>query len=261
MLFRSKSPEPASKSIAAQLADALTDGGWRSRLRKEQIAPLGDWLIWLFMGGRGTGKTLAGGNFVHELVQSGKYGRIALVAPTASDCRDTMIEGVSGILTTAPNWNRPEYEPSKRKLTWPNGASATAFSSEEPERLRGPGHDAAWADELGAWNQPQDTWDQLQFTLRHGSDPRICVTTTPRPVKLLRDLLSRDGRDVVVTRGSTYDNFANLAPSFVEAIKARYEGTRLGRQEIFAEMLSDTQAPYGNSTGSTATVWNVLRRN
>ncbi len=227
-------------SLASALADTLADGGWRARLRKEQLAPLGDWLIWLFMGGRGTGKTLAGGNFVHELVQSGKYGRIALVAPTASDCRDTMIEGVSGILTTAPNWNRPEYEPSKRKLTWPNGASATAFSSEEPERLRGPGHDAAWADELGAWNQPQDTWDQLQFTLRHGSDPRICVTTTPRPVKLLRDLLKRDGRDVVVTRGNTYDNFANLAPSFIEAIKARYEGTRLGRQEIFAEMLSDT---------------------
>jgi phage terminase large subunit-like protein len=138
-------------SLAAALADTLADGGWRARLRKEQLAPLGDWLIWLFMGGRGTGKTLAGGNFVHELVQSGKYGRVALVAPTASDCRDTMIEGVSGIMETAPNWNRPEYEPSKRKLTWPNGASATAFSSEEPERLRGPGHDAAWCDELGAW--------------------------------------------------------------------------------------------------------------
>jgi predicted phage terminase large subunit-like protein len=230
----------SQRSLASQLADTLADGGWRSRLRKEQLAPLGEWLIWLFMGGRGTGKTLAGGHFVHELVASGKYGRIALVAPTASDARDTMVEGVSGILETAPNWNRPTYEPSKRRLTWPNGAFATAFSSEEPERLRGPGHDASWCDEVGAWNQPQETWDQLQFTLRHGSDPRICVTTTPRPTKLLRDLLAREGRDVVVSRGSTFDNAANLAPAFVEAIKARYEGTRLGRQEIYAELLSDT---------------------
>jgi phage terminase large subunit-like protein len=227
-------------SLASALADSLADGGWRSRLRKEQLAPLGDWLIWLFMGGRGTGKTLAGGHFIHELVASGKYGRLALVAPTTSDARDTMIEGVSGILATAPNWNRPTYEPSKRRLVWPNGATATTFSSEEPERLRGPGHDGAWADELGAWENAQSTWDQLQFTLRHGTDPRICVTTTPRPTKLLRDMLAREGRDVIVTRGSTYDNFANLAPSFIEAIKARYEGTRLGRQEIFAEMLSDT---------------------
>jgi phage terminase large subunit-like protein len=227
-------------SLANTLADTLADGGWRARLRKEQLAPLGEWLIWLFLGGRGTGKTLAGGHFVHELVASGKYGRIALVAPTASDCRDTMVEGVSGLLETAPNWNRPTYEPSKRRLTWPNGASATAFSAEEPERLRGPGHDAAWADELGAWQNAQSTWDQLQFTLRHGSDPRICVSTTPRPTKLLRDLLAREGKDVVVTRGSTYDNAANLAPAFIAAIKARYEGTRLGRAEIFAEMLSDT---------------------
>ncbi len=214
------------RSLAGSLADALADGGWRSRLRKEQLAPLGEWLIWLFMGGRGAGKTLSGGHFIHELVQSGRYGRVALVAPTAADARDTMIEGVSGLLETAPNWNRPTYEPSKRKLTWPNGAIATAFSSEEPERLRGPGHDAGWADELGAWQNAQATWDQLQFTMRHGSDPRICVTTTPRPTKLLRDLLAREGRDVVVTKGSTYDNFQNLAPAFIEAIKAQFENTQ-----------------------------------
>src|SRR5690242_4076735 len=166
-------------SLASKLADALADGGWRARARKEQLAPAGDWYIWLLLAGRGFGKTLAGAGWVHELVQNG-YGRIALVAPTAADARDVMVEGISGILETAPNWNRPVYEPSKRRLTWPNGATATTFSSEESERLRGPNHDAAWCDELGAWNEPQATWDQLQFTLRSGAAPRVTVTTTPK---------------------------------------------------------------------------------
>jgi phage terminase large subunit-like protein len=229
------------RSIAGALADALADGGWRARARKEQIAPLGEWRIWLLLAGRGFGKTIAGANWVHELVQSGKYGRIAMVAPTAADARDTMIEGVSGILETAPNWNRPVYEPSKRKLTWPNGAVATAFSSEEPERLRGPGHDAAWSDEAAAWNDAQATWDQLQFTLRHGSDPRICVTTTPKPIALIKQLVAQEGKGVIITRGSTFDNAANLAPSFLDAIRARYENTRLGKQELHAALLLDVQ--------------------
>jgi predicted phage terminase large subunit-like protein len=227
------------RSLASQLADALADGGWRARARIEQLAPLGAWRIWLLLAGRGFGKTLAGSGWVHELVQAG-YGRIALVAPTAADARDVMVEGVSGILETAPNWNRPQYEPSKRRLTWPNGASATTFSSEESERLRGPNHDAAWCDELGAWNEPQATWDQLQFTLRTGADPRITITTTPKPFPLLRALVAREGRDVVITRGSTFANAANLAPGFLDAITLRYGGTRIGRQEIEAELLSDT---------------------
>ena len=228
------------RSLASQLADVLADGGWRARARAEQLAPVGDWHIWLLLAGRGFGKTLAGSGWVHELIETGNYGRIALVAPTAADARDVMVEGVSGILETAPNWNGPAYEPSKRRLTWPNGATATTFSSEESERLRGPNHDAAWCDELGAWNEPQATWDQLQFTLRAGSDPRITVTTTPKPFPLLRALVAREGKDVVITRGSTFANADNLAPSFLEAIKARYGGTRLGRQEIEAELLSDT---------------------
>lgn len=227
-------------SLASQLADVLADGGWRAKARTEQLAPAGDWYIWLLLAGRGFGKTLAGSGWVHELVQSGQYGRIALVAPTSADARDVMVEGISGILETAPNWSRPTYEPSKRRLTWPNGAMATTFSSEESERLRGPNHDAAWCDELGAWNEPQATWDQLQFTLRTGANPRVTVTTTPKPFPLLRNLVSREGKDVVITRGSTFANAANLAPGFLEAIKARYGGTRLGRQEIEAELLSDT---------------------
>jgi phage terminase large subunit-like protein len=226
-------------SIAEQIAAALEDGGWRSRARPEQLAPEGNWRIWLILAGRAFGKTLAGANWVHELIQSGKYGRVALVGPTVSDLRDTMIEGISGILSTAPNWNRPTYEPSRRRLTWPNGAIATCYSSEEPERLRGPNHDAAWCDELGAWTEPQSSWDMLSFTLRAGPDPRIVISTTPKPFPLLRALVAREGTDVVITRGSTFANADNLAPAFVDAMRARYEGTRLGRQELFAELLLD----------------------
>jgi predicted phage terminase large subunit-like protein len=151
-----------------------------------------------------------------------------------------MVEGESGLLRLAPAWNVPDYEPSKRRLTWRNGATATLFSAEEADRLRGPQFHAAWADELAAWPDAQGVWDMLMFGLRLGQHPRWLVTTTPRPVKLLKALLAREGRDVVVTRGSTFENEANLAPTFIQALRDRYEGTRLGRQEINAELLSDT---------------------
>ena len=152
-----------------------------------------------------------------------------------------MVEGESGILSICPNSNRPTYEPSKRRLTWPNGVIATMFSSEEPERLRGPQHGAAWCDELGAWRNVSETWSMLQFGLRLGKRPRQVITTTPKPIKLLRELVARYGQDVVITRGSTYDNRANLAPSFFSQIVKVYEGTRLGRQELNAEILDDVQ--------------------
>jgi phage terminase large subunit-like protein len=243
MLFHrsSKSPEPPSQSVAAQLADALADGGWRSRARPEQLAPEGDWWNgWLLMAGRGFGKTRTGAEWVKEHVEAGTAGRIALIAPTAGDARDVMVEGPAGILAVSSSWCRPEYEPSKRRLTWPNGATASTFSSEEADRLRGPQHDLAWADEIAAMTAPGDVWDMLMFGLRIGAHPRWLATTTPKPVKLLRELIAREGRDVVVTRGSTFANAANLAPSFLQAIEARYAGTRLGRQEIEAELLSDT---------------------
>ncbi|MFK4400812.1 phage terminase large subunit-like protein [Bradyrhizobium elkanii] len=228
-------------SLASQLADVLADGGWRAKARPNQIPQEGDWLGWLLMAGRGFGKTFTGAGWVSELVETGAAGRIALVAPTAADARDTMVEGQSGLLRLAPSWNRPIYEPSKRRLTWPNGATATTFSSEEADRLRGPEHDAAWADELAAWTDAQSSWDMLMFGLRLGKHPRWLVTTTPKPIKLLKELLAREGRDVVVTRGSTLDNAANLPPSFLKAIQDRYGGTRLGRQEINAELLEDVQ--------------------
>jgi phage terminase large subunit-like protein len=227
-------------SVAGQLAATLADGGWRAKARPSQLPPPGPFNGWVVCAGRGFGKNRLASEWIHEEVQAKRAGRIALAAPTAADARDTVVEGESGLLQTAPSWCRPEYEPSKRKLTWPNGAVAHTFSSEEADRLRGPQFDLAFADELAAWHDPQATWDMLMFGLRLGGHPRWLVTTTPRPISLLKELLAREGADVVVTRGSTFENAANLAPTFLEAIRKRYEGTRLGKQEIFAEMLSDT---------------------
>jgi phage terminase large subunit-like protein len=229
-----------ANSLAKKLASTLEDGGWRTKARPEQLPPAGDWNGWIVCAGRGFGKTRCGAEWVQEGVQNGAAKRIALVGPTASDVRDVMVEGPAGILTIAPEWMRPTYEPSKRRLTWPNGAVATMFSAEEADRLRGPQHDLLWADELAAWQNCQDTWDMAMFGLRLGDRPRWLVTTTPKPVRTLRDLLTRVGQDVVLTKGSTFDNSANLAPSFLAAMKQRYEGTRLGRQELNAELLSDT---------------------
>jgi len=223
-------------TIAAQLADVLADGGWRSKARPSQLPPPGDWNGWAVVAGRGFGKSWVGANYTNEMAES--VGRIALIGATAADVRDTMVEGESGILRTAPSWFRPIYEPSKRRLEWPNGATATLFSSEEPDRLRGPQFAFGWLDEFAAWQNIQSTWDMFSFGLRLGQHPRWLVTTTPRAVKLLKEILARD--DVVITSGSTFENAANLAPPFLEAIRRRYEGTRLGRQELHAELLTDT---------------------
>ena len=192
--------------------------------------------MWLVLAGRGWGKTKTGAEWIRSRVRNPR-ARIALVGPTASDVRDVMIEGESGIMASSPPWDRPIYEPSKRRLTWKNGAVATAFSGEEPDRLRGPQHTDAWADELAAWKYP-DTWDQLMFGLRLGQDPRVLVTTTPRPIPIVKQLLGDP--TTRITRGSTFDNRANLADAFIDKIRKKYEGTRLGRQELFAEVLDDT---------------------
>lgn len=210
---------------------------WRFWGRPAQLAPDGDWLWWAIVAGRGFGKTRSGAEWIREEVEAGRARRVALVAPTAADARDTMALGESGLVAVSPPWARPDYEPSKRLVTWPNGATALLFSAEEPERLRGPQFDAAWCDELGAWKYQRETWDMLAFGLRLGV-PRGVITTTPRPTALLRELL--EDEDVRVTKGSTYDNAGNLAPSFLERLRKRYEGTRLGRQELFAELLTDT---------------------
>ena len=217
----------------------IEDGGWRSRARPSQLPPSGDWQGWLILAGRGFGKSWCGANWTNEIAETRQAGRIALVGATAADVRDTMVEGVSGILATAPAWFRPGYEPSKRRITWPNGAIATLFSAEEADRLRGPQHDAAWCDELAAWEKAQDAWDMLMFGLRLGKHPRWLVSTTPRPLPIIKSLVARVGRDVVLSRGNTFENAANLAPVFLDQLRERYEGTRLGRQEIEAAILSD----------------------
>lgn len=162
--------------------------------------------------------------------------RGAMVAATAADVRDVLIEGESGILNISPDNFRPNYEPSKRRLTWPNGTVATLFSADEPDRLRGPQYHWAICDELAAWRRPE-TWDMLMFGLRLGNSPQVAVATTPRPVKLIKQLM--DDSSTHVTRGSTYENRDNLAPSFFQQIVGKYEGTRLGRQELNAEILED----------------------
>lgn len=212
---------------------------WRFWARESQLPPHGEeWRTWMVQAGRGFGKTRVGAEWVRSIAErTAKPVRIALVAPTAADARDTMVEGESGLLAISPPWFRPTYEPSKRRVTWPNGTRATLFSADEPERLRGPQHHFAWCDEVGSWFYPE-AWDQLQFGLRLGDRPRAVVTTTPRPTQLIRRILS--AHDTVITRGSTFDNAANLAPSFVSEIRKIYEGTRLGRQELYAELLDDT---------------------
>ncbi len=209
---------------------------WPIWARPDQLEPEGDHRYFMACAGRGWGKTRAGTEWVRTQIESGKSSRAIIVAATAADLRDTLVEGPSGLMTICPPWNRPLYEPSKRRLTWKNGATVALYSSEEPDRLRGVNADLLLADELAAWKYPA-AWDMALFALRLGSNPRAMITTTPRPTKIIRELLKRD--DCFVVRGSTYDNRANLAPQFIEEIVRRYEGTRLGRQEIHAEVLDD----------------------
>ena len=215
---------------------SLLEYDWEFWARANQLPPVGDWSYWMILAGRGFGKTRTGAEWVRAQIGAGKK-RLALVGPTAADVRDVMVEGESGILAISPPWERPIFQPSKRRLVWPSGAMAFLYSAEEPERLRGPQHDAAWADELAAWKYAQETWDQLQFGLRLGDCPQACITTTPRPIPLVRALVAEP--DCKISRGSTYDNKANLAPTFVSKIIKRYEGTKLGRQELHAELLDD----------------------
>jgi phage terminase large subunit-like protein len=213
-------------------------GSWRFRARPEQLPPPGGWTTWLILAGRGFGKTRTGAETALDWIERDGCRRLAGVAPTASDTRDVMVEGESGLLACAnARGLAADYEPSKRRITFANGALVSLYSAEEPDRLRGPQHDAAWCDELAAWADPKATWDQLQFGLRLGARPRSIVTTTPRPIPLVRELMANP--TVHVTTGSTYDNSRNLAPSFIEAIRRAYEGTRLGEQEIFARILDD----------------------
>ena len=201
------------------------------------------WTTWLMLGGRGAGKTRLGAEWVRAVANgTSPYGRqpclnIALVGETEQDAREVMIEGPAGILRVSPRHERPQWTPTRRRLEWPNGAIGLAFSAEDPEQLRGPQFDAAWCDELAKWRHVDATFDMLQFGLRLGARPRQLITTTPRPIALIKRLLA-DPR-TAVTRASTHANAAHLSPAFLAEVLARYAGTRLGRQEIDGEIIED----------------------
>lgn len=210
-----------------------------------QLPPEGTWKSWVIMGGRGAGKTRAGAEWVRSRVEGrmptdpGACKRLALIGETFDQVRDVMIFGDSGIMACSPPDRRPDWKAGERKLVWHNGAEAQAFSAHDPEGLRGPQFDGAWVDELAKWKKADDTWDMLQFALRLGEDPRVCVTTTPRNVQVLKDLL--EVSSTVVTHAPTEANRANLAASFLEEVRTRYAGTRLGRQELDGVLLADAE--------------------
>jgi len=208
---------------------------WASKARPSQRPPEGDWRTWLIMAGRGFGKTRVGAEWTRESAKHFRF--VNLIGATADDARDIMIEGESGILAICPDGERPDYQSSKRRLVWPSGATSLIFTADEPDRLRGKSHERLWADEIGAWKYSADAWDMAMFGLRLGADPRCIATTTPRPIQLVRDLIADP--ECVVTRGTTYENRDNLAPAFFQQIITKYEGTRLGRQELNAELLDD----------------------
>lgn len=219
-------------------ADLLYEWGFWAR--PDQYAPLGQWLTWVINGGRGYGKTRAGAEWVQQKAEDMPGSHGALVSITPGDARDVMIEGgESSILKIARPSFRPEYEPSKRRLTWPNGTTATIYSSKEYEQLRGPQHHWAWCDELCAWHYPRETWDMLQFGLRLGDLPQSLITTTPKPITIFREIL--EAKTTVVTGGSSYENRANLSASWFAKTILPYEGTALGGQEIYARIMDSME--------------------
>lgn len=226
-----------TERIAALHAD------WPLWARADQAPPAGDWTTWLLLGGRGAGKTRAGAEWVRGVVFGHKgfspsgAGRVALVAETYADVREVMVDGPSGLRAVCPPRERPRYEPTRKRLLFPNGAVAYGFSAEDPEALRGPQFDAAWCDEIAKWRLGEETWDMLQFGLRLGSRPRQAATTTPRAAPLIKRLVADAG--TAVTRATTFDNAVNLAPGFLEAVVGAYRGTRLGRQELDGELIED----------------------
>lgn len=208
-----------------------------------QLPPDGDWSTWVILGGRGAGKTRAGSEWIRAQVEGGRPGdpgrcsRVALVGESLDEAREVMIFGESGILACSPPDRKPEWQATRRRLEWPNGAVAQTFSAGDPESLRGPQFDAAWCDELGKWPKGRAAWDMLRFALRLGTRPRTLVTTTPRDNRLLAELL--EAPDSVVTRAPTEANRMHLAQGFVEALARRYGGSRLGRQELDGEMVAE----------------------
>ena len=229
---------------------------WEFWARPNQLEPKGnDWNIWVALAGRGWGKTRAGAEWVRHRIRKGDR-IVHCVAPTKGDVRKVMVEGDSGLLNVCWKGDKtykgkpmgfPEWSPTNNTMTWENGSKAVFFSAEDPERLRGPQAFSAWCDELCAWRNAQETWDMMQFGLRLGKHPQVFITTTPKTTKLLRNILGDE--KTVTSTGSTYDNSANLASTFLEAVEKTYEGTRLGRQELYAEILDEASGALWSRSG------------
>lgn len=224
------------KELLAELTEQQAEEllwDWRFWARPNQIAPEGEWSTWLALAGRGFGKTEAGAQWVRERVKDGARS-IALVAETQKDLEEVM---VARLVSIHPPHEAPAVRYKPVRLVWPNGAVALGYNGTEPDQLRGPEFDTAWVDELAKYRYARETWDMLQFTMRSGDDPRAFITTTPRPIPIIRELVNDPG--TVVSRGSTFDNAANLPKKFLSRLREKYEGTRLGRQELNAEILDD----------------------
>jgi phage terminase large subunit-like protein len=220
----------------AQAASLLHD--WVFWARPEQLTPEGNWRNWLILSGRGWGKTRTGGEFIRsEVERLGTGTRVAIVGQTVADVRKVMMEGESGLLACYPESKRPVYVPSKGEIYFPNGALGLTYSGDSPGQLRGPQHHVYWADELAKWQYPIEAWDNLELGLRLGTHPRGVITTTPQPIKVIRDL-QKDSM-TAITRGSTFDNSANLPEAVLQRFRDKYEGTRIGRQELYGEVLDD----------------------
>src|SRR5271166_4105548 len=201
------------------------------RARTSQRPPHGDWRVWGYVAGRGAGKTRAGACWIQQRVETGVMKLGCLIAPTTADIRDVMVDGPSGLVAVAPPWCLPRFEPSKRRVTWPNGARAVCLSGEEPERARGLNVDTLWADELACWQRAESTWDLVMLALRAGTNPQALITTTPRRLAVLKRILEEP--TTVKTTDNTYANQTQLSPIFISQIVKLYENTRLGRQEIY----------------------------
>lgn len=225
---------------------------WSLWARDNQLPPPSeDWVYWLIQAGRGFGKTRCGAEWVRDQVENKGVKRVALIGPTAADVRDVMVTGESGIIGCSRDEFLPKYEPSKRRIIWPNGATGMMYSAEESERLRGPQHEKAWCDELAAWAD-EGTWDMLQFGMRLGANPQTVITTTPKPTVFMNRIRKLPG--LITTRGSMLDNRKNLPESFLNAIMNRYQGTRLGKQEIEGIFLSSVE-------GAIFSEQNILKKN
>lgn len=244
----SKSDEEVHETFIKQLKEIEAEyilHDWPIWARKNQMPQSDNWKTWILLGGRGAGKTRAGAEWIRHIASLSKDssdsrgGRIALIGETYNDVRDVMIEGHSGILSVHRRNEMPNWHSTQRKLEWPNGVIGQVFSSRDPEGLRGSQFGAVWCDELCKWSNLTLTWDMLEFCLRLGNNPRQLVTTTPKPSALLRRLIKKRG--TVVERSSSRENISNLAPGFIRHIEESYGGTRLGRQELEAELLEDIE--------------------